>query len=94
MKNTVVAVVLVWALLLSTAIGSLNLAGFGAAGSGDADDWPTLQHDITHSGVSSSSAPYTNVTLWNYTTHSGYSSPAVVNGSLYIASLSGVCLLF
>jgi outer membrane protein assembly factor BamB len=44
-------------------------------------------HDLTHTGYSTSTAPNTNQTLWNYTTgNSVYSSPAVSGGRVYVGS--------
>ncbi|MGD0977623.1 MAG: PQQ-binding-like beta-propeller repeat protein [Candidatus Bathyarchaeia archaeon] len=45
---------------------------------------PMFQHDQTHSGYSTSVAPDTNQTLWNFTTDGPlYSSPAVADGTVY-----------
>ena len=50
-------------------------------------DWPMFRHDLTHSGYSPSPPPNTNATLWNYTTGSYvYSSPAVVDGRVFVGS--------
>jgi hypothetical protein len=52
------------------------------------DWWPTFRHDLTHTGYSTSTVPLTNQLLWNYTTGNSvaYSSPAVVNGVVYVGS--------
>jgi len=51
------------------------------------DQWPMFHHDLTHTGYSTSTAPTTNQTLWNYTTGSWVgSSPAVVGGIVYVGS--------
>ena len=52
------------------------------------DWWPTLHHDLTHAGYSTSTGPLTNQLLWNYTTGNivDYSSPAVINGEVYVGS--------
>ena len=51
------------------------------------DWWPMFHHDLTHTGSSTSTAPTTNQTLWNYTTGSWVgSSPAVVGGIVYVGS--------
>jgi len=51
------------------------------------DWWPMFRHDPTHSGYSTSTAPETNTSLWNYTTGDlVLSSPAVANGKVYIGS--------
>ena len=57
---------------------------------GNVDWWPMFRHDLQHSGYSTSDAPDTNNVLWNYTTSdSVYSSPAVVDGKVYIGSYDG-----
>ena len=49
--------------------------------------WPMFHHDLTHTGSSTSTAPKTNQTLWNYTTDGGVSSsPAVVEGKVFVGS--------
>ena len=52
--------------------------------------WSTFRHDSTHSGYSISTAPRTNQTLWNYTTGEDVlSSPAVVDGVVFVGSADG-----
>jgi len=52
------------------------------------DWWPMFSHDPHHTGYSTSTAPNTNHTIWNYTTgHWVYSSPAVVDGKVYVGSI-------
>jgi outer membrane protein assembly factor BamB len=54
---------------------------------GDTDWWPVFHHDSAHTGYSTSIAPNTNQTLWTYTTGGSVdSSPAAVNGIVYIGS--------
>jgi len=54
------------------------------------DWWPMFHHDLTHSGYSTSTAPTTNQTLWNYTTEDEvWSSPAVVDGVVFVGSYAG-----
>ncbi|MCW4001478.1 MAG: PQQ-binding-like beta-propeller repeat protein [Candidatus Bathyarchaeota archaeon] len=89
MKKTMFRVMFASAFLLLVAIGTLPDVDFGVADAVADDEWKMLQHDVTHSGYSSSNAPYTNVTLWNYTTHSSYSSPVLANGCVFIASING-----
>ncbi len=51
------------------------------------DEWPMFLHDLENTGYSTSTAPQTNTIKWTYTT--GWmvtSSPAVVNGKVYIGS--------
>jgi len=53
----------------------------------DTDWWPMFHHDLTHTGYSTSPAPTTNQTLWNYTTgYYVYSSPAVADGTVFVGS--------
>ena len=54
-------------------------------------DWPKFHHDNPLIGYSASTAPNTNATLWTYNTGVPiYSSPAIVDGILYIGSASGI----
>jgi len=54
------------------------------------EDWPMFHHDLALSGVSDSTAPNTNATLWITPTETAfYSSPAVVDGMLYIGGMDG-----
>jgi len=51
------------------------------------DWWPMFRHDLSHTGYSTSTAPYTNNTIWNYTTGAEVdSSPAVADGKVYVGS--------
>lgn len=51
------------------------------------DWWPMFHHDLSHCGYSTANAPETNSVLWNYTAGNAlFSSPAVVDGKIYIAS--------
>jgi outer membrane protein assembly factor BamB len=51
------------------------------------DDWSMFHHDLSHTGYSTSTAPNTNQTLWKYETAGQVlSSPAVVDGVLYVGS--------
>ncbi len=51
------------------------------------DWWPMFHHDLAHTGYSTSTAPSTNQTSWNYWTGSYVtSSPAVVGGVVYVGS--------
>ena len=52
-----------------------------------AEDWPMFRHDLGNTGFSSSYGPSEGVLLWSYTTGGGvYSSPAVVDGKVYVGS--------
>ena len=77
MKNKMV--ILVAVLLFATTVQIVS-----------ADDWPMFHHDLALSGYSTSSAPNTNDILWTYDTGSDVrSSPAIVNGILYIGDTDG-----
>ena len=53
----------------------------------ETDWWPMFHHDLNHTGTSTSTGPIRNSTLWTYTTgNSVYSSPAVVDGFVYVGS--------
>lgn len=57
----------------------------------DTDWWSMFHHDQNRTGTSTSTGPTTNNTLWTYTTGGqvSYSSPAVVDGLVYVGSASG-----
>ena len=51
------------------------------------DWWPMFHYDSGHAGYSTSTAPTTNSTLWNYTTGGSVSSsPTVFDNVVYIGS--------
>jgi outer membrane protein assembly factor BamB/chitodextrinase len=59
----------------------------GSGKDGNVDWWPMFRHDLRHTGYSTSIAPNTNNTLWSYTTGGDVSSsPAVVDGRVYVGS--------
>lgn len=54
------------------------------------DNWSMFNHDLAHTGYSTSTAPTTNQTLWTFTTGGAVeTSPAVVNGIVYVGSDDG-----
>ena len=55
------------------------------------DDWSMFLHDSAHTGSSTGSAPKTSAILWNFSRSNNplESSPAVVNGSVYVGSTNG-----
>ncbi len=64
--------------------------GIGIASADNSNDWPMFHHDLALSGYSPSDAPSTNATAWIYDTESTiYSSPAVVDGILYVGAMDG-----
>jgi outer membrane protein assembly factor BamB len=52
------------------------------------DWWPMFRHDLSHSGYSTSTGPETNNVLWEYAIGNSMSSPAIVDGKVYIGSES------
>ncbi|UCE16735.1 MAG: PQQ-binding-like beta-propeller repeat protein, partial [Candidatus Bathyarchaeota archaeon] len=57
------------------------------AADGTVDWWPMFHHDLNHTGYSTSTAPNTNHTIWNYTTGDRVvSSPAVADGKVFVGS--------
>jgi outer membrane protein assembly factor BamB len=51
------------------------------------DNWPMFNHDLAHTGCSTSSAPRINQTLWAFTAGDAVkTSPAVVDGIVYFGS--------
>lgn len=82
--------------LLSLAnLGSINFNialassnSSSAEGSATLTPWPMFHHDLRHTGFSPSSAPNTNDLLWTFQTGDSIaSSPAVVNGKVFIGSM-------
>jgi outer membrane protein assembly factor BamB len=54
------------------------------------DNWPMINHDLSHTGYSTSQAPKTNQILWTYQTGGAVkTSPAVVNSIVYFGSDDG-----
>lgn len=77
-------------LLIATILTVSLMVGAGSVYAGSGDDWPTFHHDTFLSGVSSSDAPITNAVAWTYDTLSSVdSSPAVVDGVLYVGNMNG-----
>src|SRR5208283_3347635 len=53
-------------------------------------DWTMFRADPSHSGAEAGNSPLTSMLLWRYTTGSWvYSSPAVVDGVVYVGSEDG-----
>ena len=77
---------LMLALILVATMGMAT----GIANASDGDDWPMFHHDLALSGYTTSEAPDTNAIAWTYDT--GFpitSSPAIVDGTLYIGGSDG-----
>jgi outer membrane protein assembly factor BamB len=69
----------------NSGVGQFTLSSIAST-----DYWPMFRHDFQHSGYSASIAPNTNSTIWSYTTGSIVdSSPAVVDGRVYVGSNDG-----
>ncbi len=57
-------------------------------------DWPMFRADPSHSGAGTGNSVLTPTLLWNYTTGSDvWSSPAVVNGVVYVGGGNNVYAL-
>jgi outer membrane protein assembly factor BamB len=53
------------------------------------DWWPMFQHDLTHSGLSTSNVPATNATIWITPTDYFMRAPAtIVDGKVYVTGLT------
>ena len=88
LSKTFLSAFLIAIILSATAL--LGNTHFGAAQSGATGDWPMFNHDLAHTGYSTSVAPMTNQTLWTFTTGGAVeTSPAVVNGIVYVGSDDG-----
>ena len=81
-------------------LGSASHASLTAAGtnitktvtfaSSTSSDWYITRRDVLHSGYANTNAPITNNTLWTTTLNTiDASSPAIVNGVLYIGTDNG-----
>ncbi|MCX6666051.1 MAG: PQQ-binding-like beta-propeller repeat protein [Euryarchaeota archaeon] len=78
-KNTIVSVGVCMLLIAAVFVGVVGTVAV--------DDWPMSQHDLAHTGYSTSKAPETNNTLWTYGTFSiTQSSPTIADGKVYIGS--------
>ena len=69
----------------------LSVLGNDSNGNSNPNNWPMFLHDPGHSGYTSSVGPMTNHTLWSFQTGSTNvkSSPAVVNGIVYVGAEDG-----
>ena len=58
-------------------------------------EWPMFQHDLTHTGYSTSWAPSTNETLWTYTlgTRTNGKQPTIADGRVYFGAFDGIYCL-
>ena len=75
--------ILILAILCLLAVSPLAILANASQG----NSWPMFHGDLAHTGYTSDSGPTTNHTLWIFTTNDRiWSSPAVSNGVVYIAS--------
>jgi hypothetical protein len=83
-------------MLVLLVVGTLALAvKIQPANANSVDSWPLFQHDPSHTGYSSSTGPTTNNILWTSTNGGPVSSsPAVVNGVVYVGSDDGEVYAF
>jgi len=76
--------------LLALVLTFTMAMGIGIANANTGEDWPMFHHDLALSGYTTSDAPDTNAIAWIYDTGASIrSSPAIVDGVLYIGALDG-----
>jgi hypothetical protein len=79
-----IAVIVVLCLSVFSALGLQVEAQQSSA------DWPMFHHAAEHTGLTTSTVPMTNRTLWKFTTGGKvFSSPAVSDGVVYVGSFDG-----
>lgn len=98
MKGKAIVFMVLFVLLVSVfhfgisfgAVDSLSGSGSFAVQS-TIDWWPMYQHDLSHTGFSSSTAPNTNHTLWTSRPGGSFDwcSAAVVDGAVYVGDNDG-----
>ncbi|HTY75456.1 MAG TPA: PQQ-binding-like beta-propeller repeat protein [Candidatus Nanoarchaeia archaeon] len=90
MMKLMKTVLLMTVVALLTALCSYAMTVCAQTASSSGDDWSMFNHDLAHTGYSTSSAPATNQTLWTFTTGGAIeTSPAVVDGTVYFGSDDG-----
>ena len=85
MKSALTAVLIV-VLCLSPFLASAPRVNAQQSSSGS---WPMFRADPSHSGLGTGHPALAPTLLWSYTGVKVYSSPAVVNGILYVGSFDG-----
>ena len=79
--------------MISVFIGTLEMAKADTQSSdsnGNPDTWSMFQNNLSHTGYTTSTSPTTNHVLWSYITGNAVeSSPAVVDGVVYVGSDDG-----
>lgn len=88
MRKPAIALTLMALLITAKAAVFLNPS---VQADSSADDWPMFRHDPARTAYSSISGPSTPKVLWTFSTNdnSMESSPAVVDGKLYVGSTNG-----
>ena len=87
---TMLLLVVVSPMSVSVAVADSNGESGDFMAQSSVDWWPMFRHDPSHTGYSTSTAPNTNNTMWSYTTGGPVtSSPAVVDGKVYVGSDDG-----
>jgi len=78
----------IWLAVALSVVAIIAASSFAATVQAAVDDWwPMFRHDPSHAGTSTSKGPTTNGTLWTYTTGASvHSSPAIVDGFVYVGS--------
>lgn len=83
-KSTVLLLICI--LMLPMFLGIFNIGSAKYYGT-LTDWWPMFHHDLSNTGYSTSTAPTTNQTIWNYTTGNWlWSSPTVADGMVFVGS--------
>lgn len=92
----VLLVMLCSCIVTTVQINSASTQTVDASASDSSDDWPMYLHDAAHTGTSDNVAPIAHDLLWTFDTHKEPnsqslvgSSPAIVNGVVYIGSDDG-----
>lgn len=86
MENHSKTIAIIFILLIAVSNLSLAIPCFAIAQQASGD-WPMFHANLSHTGVGEGSPVLTPTLLWKFETGSGiYSSPAVVNGVVYIGS--------
>lgn len=76
--------------VLAAGLALAMLMPVGIAQAGMYDDWPMFHGDAANTGYTPFDGPDTNDVAWTYQTGGAvYSSPAVLDGMLYVGSLDG-----
>ena len=76
--------------MLAAVMALAMLMPVGIVQAGTYDDWPMFHGDAANTGYTPFDGPDTNDVAWTYQTGGAvYSSPAVLDGMLYVGSLDG-----